>query len=283
MKAFVLWLTVLLWALAEGRAEPAYASRFEVYPLGTAESLSTEEAVRALVGNDGTVVLDAHHHRLLVLTTAERHVEISALMRKLNLPAHNVRIEVEFREEGSSRESGFSVHGGGAVVTDGEDIGGTITIRPEVKNLTTETTGKAVQSLLVASGSEGTLEVGHRVPHTAWLFDCGRQWGIVQGQVEWEHVGARLVVQPTILGEGSTIRIRIVPELSSLGGGPTDAIRFAKAATEVTVSDGETFRLGGMTKDEAFYSRFLVGTDRRGNQQNLDILLTPHILPANPP
>jgi hypothetical protein len=44
------------------------------------------------------------------------------------------------------------------------------------------------------------------------------------------------------------------------------------------VQDGQTFQIGGMDKDNDFYSRFLIGFDRSGAQEALNITLTPHIV-----
>jgi hypothetical protein len=55
-------------------------------------------------------------------------------------------------------------------------------------------------------------------------------------------------------------------------------------ATEVTVSDGVPFTLGGLAEKNEFYSRFLIGLDRSGARKNLDIELTARIIdPAGQP
>ena len=74
------------------------------------------------------------------------------------------------------------------------------------------------------------------------------------------------------------IRIRLTPELSGLVDGNVLHTRFSGVATEVVVQHGQTFQIGGLDKDNDFYSRFLVGFDRSGGQQKLNITLTPHIV-----
>ena len=56
--------------------------------------------------------------------------------------------------------------------------------------------------------------------------------------------------------------------------------RFTTVATEVVVTDGVPFTLGGLNENKDFYSRFLVGRSRSGSSQNLDIELTVHIVPV---
>jgi hypothetical protein len=66
--------------------------------------------------------------------------------------------------------------------------------------------------------------------------------------------------------------------LSGLSDDGGRSIRYTRAATEVTVRDGQTFELGGLGGRNDFLSKFLVGVDRRGNTRSLKITATPHII-----
>ena len=109
-------------------------------------------------------------------------------------------------------------------------------------------------------------------------MDCGYRWGEVSQRIQWQKVGAGMVVSPLVIGGGPAIRVRLIPELSGLVEGRPYHVRFARAATEVVVNSGQRFQLGSLEGAGEFYSRFLVGADRSGNQQTLDIYLTPLIL-----
>ncbi len=77
--------------------------------------------------------------------------------------------------------------------------------------------------------------------------------------------------------------MRVTPELSGVVEGRPERIRFAQAATELVVRDGETLQLGGFDQHRDFYDRFLIGSRRGGQAQSLAIELTPRVQPAGRP
>jgi len=275
-----------VWMLSAVMAfgQPGEEKVFEVHPLDFSDVFATEQAVETLVGDEGNVILDAPNHRLLVYTTPLLHKRIAALLEKVSLPSKNVRIDVVFAQAGTERDSRAAIHGQGDVIIHPDGVDGRIVLQPELKHEVTETSGHTTQSLLIASGREGHLLVGEQIPYQEWLIDYGRRWGYVEGHLAWQNVGAKLVVQPTVLSDGKHIRVRLTPELSGLVDGQPYHTQFAKVATEVVVADGESFRIGGLAKDNEFYSRFLVGGARGNSQQNMDITLTPRVvLPSAAP
>ncbi|OGV43801.1 MAG: hypothetical protein A2X46_08925 [Lentisphaerae bacterium GWF2_57_35] len=259
-------------------AQSVEPTRFEIYPVPFADLNAAEESVRALVGKDDSVVVDARNRRLLVVTTAERHARVAEWMNKLNVVPCNVRIDVEFRGASHERSQGVSVNA--AVEVDRQESlsGTTFKVKPRIRNETVSLSSRVSQSLLVASGREGRIEVGERVPYLEWIEDWGLRHGLLQQRLNWQRVGASLVVEPLVVGEGPTVRVRLTPELSGLVDGNPYRLRFARVSTEVVVTDGMTFQIGGMDKDREFFSRFLVGADNNGVQQTMDIYLTPHIV-----
>lgn len=263
-----------------GAAEP---TRFEVYPLGGADMESTLEAVRHFIGNEGQVTPDPVHQRLLVVTTPERHARIADLMNKLAGPPRNVLIEVQMRTAGQDTESELSVGGGGDLTVERDGLSGTITLRPKVVHQTTTRSGTATQSLLVGSGREAFLRVGESVPYLDWITDYGIRGGIISTRLNWQQVGSFLVVQPTIIGDGPEIRVRITPELRGLVNGRPEHVRFSTLTTDVLARDGESMNLGGVGQQSEFFSRFLVGAGRGGAGESIEIRLTPRIQPISAP
>ena len=260
-------------------AEPA-PTRFEAYPLGFADEGAVLELVRGMVGEGGSVVSDPQGARLLVVTTDENHAKIAGLMQKLNVPPRNVRIEVRFQGAAAEDRTAIGVSGEGEFRRT-EGLSTTeIRIKPRLENTTMTSSSDTAQILMVASGREGVLRVGESVPYVEWLVDYGFRCGLLLERVAWQHVGSTLVVEPTVVGDGPLVRIRLTPELSGLVGGRPERVRFANVATEVVVQDGQTFQVGGMDEHQDFYSRFLVGFDRGGSSRTLNISLTPRIMPA---
>ena len=273
---FSLWLCCLLW-LAAGRA--AAENTVEVYPLGFSDPSVVEQALNALAGPGGRVILDRANNRVLFVAPAEQQKQAADLMERMNVPPRNVRINVQFLGAGTGREAGGSL-GGGVIVQDGP--GGTkadVRLEPEAHWRTTTTTDNMTQTLLVASGRSANLRIGHSVPYIAWFRQYGVRCGYWQSesQLQWQEVGSFLAVEPTIIGDGPSVRIRLTPTLSGRVDGKPYEVKFTQVASEVTVNSGQTIQLGGFVQNQEFYSKFLIGVDSRGTQGRTDILLTPQI------
>jgi type II secretory pathway component HofQ len=280
MRRFLSICLLSLLALAARGEGPA--NRFESYPVGFADAASVEQMARAIVGADGTALVDAKSARLLVLTTDERHALIREMVNRLNLPPRNVRIDVNFKNASKASERELSVSGSGAVIVGEGGTAGHIALQPKIVDLTAGASSDVTQTLLVASGREGILRVGESVPYLEWFADYGLRHGYITQRVNWQNVGAQLVVEPTIVGDGPMIRVRLTPELSGMVDGQPLRTKFSRVATEVTVQDGQTFQIGGLGQDAEFYSRFLIGSANSDRREKLEIFLTPRIAGGGP-
>ena len=277
-----LWCAIILFALtARVSCAQQEQSRFEVYSLGFADAQSAVEMVKAIVGPTGSVSLDETNRRLLVVATGERHAQVADMMRKLNDPPKNVRIEVRFIGSSRQQDEGAGIEAAGGIVRSEGITRTTIKVKPRIENTTIKASSDVAQLLLVASGRQGVLRVGESVPYVDWFVDYSLRCGYLQQRINWKDVGASLIVEPTVIGDGPLIRIRLTPELSGLVDGNIYQTRFSRVATEVVVQDGQTFQIGGLDKDNDFYSRFLIGFNRSGDRQALNISLTPHIMGAS--
>ena len=252
----------------------------KTYPVGFADPSNAMEVVRAALGGDGRVFFDGSTHRLMVLAPSNRHDMVAAVVKELNVPPRNVRIEVRYRGQGVNTEQEASVSGGGAVVVGQGPTRSTIRIQPRVVDSLTTVNSSTAQQILVLSGQPASIFVGENVPHLQWIMDYGYRCGLLTQQLEWQQVGATLVAEPFVIGDGPAIRLRLTPELSGRVNGDPYHTRFTTVATEVVVTDGVPFTLGGLNENKEFYSRFLVGRSRSGSSQNLDIELTVHIVPV---
>ena len=269
MKTTFLAMLVLAAAIQRTIAADAAADKeFKTYALGSADGSNAMEIVRALIGDDGKVLLEPSTGRLLVLTTQDKQAAVAAAVRELYVTPTNVRIEVEFRGSGEQRDAGASVTTKGKVVVGSGGAHSTMRLQPRVENSLERTTSNARQELLVSSGRQGSIFIGENVGYLDWLMEYGRRYRYIEERLAWEQVGARLIAEPVVLGGGPTIRLRLTPELSGLVNGTPYHTRFA---------------LGGLDEHKEFYSRFLVGFDKSGTKQNLDIVLTAHIVPPQKP
>ena len=250
------WLCVIGLALA---AEAQESPQFMAYPVGDTDLAAAEQVVRSVLTADDTVARDEKGKRLLIMAPDSRHRKVADIMAKLNPPARNIRIQVKFRGTSRQEEREASVRGQGQVVLNPGGVSGTIQLQPRVINELSTGQRDTTQLLLVASGREASLRVGEEVPHLDWVNDYGLSHGWLTQRIAWQRVGASLIVQPTLIGDGPDLRIRIIPELSGQVNGQVQRIRFAEAATELVARDGQPLQLAGFDEHREFYDRFLVG------------------------
>lgn len=252
----------------------------KTYPMGFADPSNAMEVVRTVLAGEGRVFFDASTRRLMVLAPSNRHDMVAAVVKELNVPPRNVRIEVRYRGQGVTTEQEASASGRGAVAIGQGPTRSTIRIQPRVIDSLTTANSSTAQQILVLSGQPASIFVGESVPHLQWIMDYGFRCGLLKQQMEWQQVGATLVVEPFVIGDGPAIRLRLTPELSGRVNGNPYHTRFTTVATEVVVTDGVPFALGGLSENKDFYSRFLTGRSRTGSSQTLDIELTVHIVPV---
>ena len=270
------WLGLLLcWALPLLAAETNEAQSLKTYPLDP-NNAAILETVRTLAGKEGVVTPDRANSRVLVITTAARHEQIKQAMPALVVVPRNIRIEVRYQQAGRQQQRGVAVGGRGTL----EAGRGTMRINVGAVDKTTTTSDNTAQLLVVSSGRAASLFVGTEVPYLDYLTDYLLSQRVLTERIAWERVGAQLVVQPTIIGEGPNINIKLYPQLSGTVGGKPYTRQLIELATELEVADGRTLQIGGLGRHADFYNRFLIGVQRDGSTQSLNISLTPHILPA---
>jgi len=271
--------TGLLWSANAGADD----RELEIYPLYSPDAAAIINVVESTIGPSGKVIYDKSGSRLLVLADREAHVDVAAIMKKVNVPPVNVRINLVMRDEGRITDSGFAIRGSGEVVVTPDDTDVNVSVRPEVRSRSTRTGRNTRQSLLIQSGTEGVLKVGAEVPFLHWLTNYGVNRGYIVEHVEMREVGAFLRVQARVIGDGPLISLKLTPELSGLAGEGQQQVKFTHLSTDLTVRDGQTISLGGLEEDSEFYRKFLVGVDSRGNRRELRISVTPTIeAPAAP-
>jgi type II secretory pathway component GspD/PulD (secretin) len=268
------WLTLAL---------AAPIPEFRTYDIGFADASNTVEVVSAMLGADGRVFFDPSTRRLMVLASSNGHHQVVAVIRQVDVPPRNVRIEVRYRGQERNTEREASVSGSGAVVLGNGPTRSAFQVRPRLTDTASTLTSSTAQQILVSSGRQASIFVGETVPYLEWIMDYGVRCGIVAQQVTWQQVGATLVVEPFVIGDGPMIRVRLTPELSGRVNGDPYRTRFTTVAIEVVVSDGVPFSLGGLNQNKDFYSRFLVGVNQSGTRQSLDIELTARIVPSAGP
>ncbi len=178
-------------------------------------------------------------------------------------------------------------------------------IAARVRALVNNNKARVLQQPYITSddGEEGTAEVVTEIPLPSTTTGTG---GVTGTQVEFRPVGIRLLVTPQILwGEPEAqIQLDLETEVSAvdfglsinIGGSQIPAITNRRAQSIVTVSDGSTLVLGGLTTEterknvsripligDVFDKVPIIGalfryTERRTEQVTVVVVMTPRIL-----
>jgi type II secretory pathway component GspD/PulD (secretin) len=274
---------VTLFAAEKGKTD------FRTYPLHTprAEATTTIEMIRELIRKDLKIFHIKRTNELIISATEQEHEQIAGLLKKVNVPAPNIRLDVIFRVQGEETEGGLGVRGGGRVMITPDSTRSKVKFKGHVKNRTATMSSTTQQTLVTQSGVEASLTISEQVPFYEWLFAFGLQWGLIKRDMVMKEVGAFLVARPEVVGKGPMISVTLVPELRGLVGERRHRIQFTRVSTTVVVQDGKTIAIGGYGNSKEFYEKFLVGVDAGGKSRKLTITLTPRMLnpdgtPVNP-
>ena len=272
MVVRALWFWLLLIAgvlLAPGalntaRAAPPLPDQVEVYPLGLADMDSTVELVKGVLSPSGKAIPDAANRRIIVKDNAEVQMRVAQIVRLLQVPQKNIRIEV--RTVGQNLRSRQAVNAQG-------NLG---RLHVDADNSGERSFSNTVQELVVINNGTAELEVAEEVPYQDWIYSYGLNHGFWGAETKWRAVGAKLRIKPTIFG--NAVRIELTPEISHLVEGRPEWIALEKLSTEVIAQDGAEVPLGGVPDDyREFYSKFLVGYDGLKQTRSVQFFVTPHI------
>jgi len=273
---------ILLSALFAVSAESD--KTFEAYPVSSPDPTAIIEAARMVLGDKGNLVYDRVSNKLLVYAPPSEQAKIADILKKTTTPSANIRIDVVVDEAGEASNTGASIGGSGTVRKDKRGTSVDIELNPSLTHQTTRTTGRAVQTLVVASGSTASFEVGREVPFSEWLIEYGRHRGYIQQSVTTRKVGTSLRIYPRLLNEGGLVAVKLVPEISTLSdAGDVQRVQFINVATELVVQDGQTVTFGGADESKEFYDRFLIGFSKEGRQKRMQMTLTPHVMKVGAP
>ena len=226
------WLFLVAWLLLGTVALDAQQLQIQVFQLNNRPASSTVEAVRMVLGPQGTVVPDDRTQTLIVKDTPEGLSRVQALLERLDQPLPQVRITVAF--SGAAGSSGVA---GGAAW---DPHTGRVTVGGGAGQGSASTSGQ--QQLLVMSGEEGRLVVGRDLVQVQPYWIVARDWGLIPPGVVFRQVTTGFLVAPRVVGEAITLVV--TPWFSYLGpDGPGD-VRFAEAASTVQLRSGQSVNLG---------------------------------------
>ena len=264
---------IFLSALCSGADE----LEIKVYALKSARPESLIELLDSMTAPQGKVIHDKATGRLIVRATADQHREIDEILTQLDVPVPNIRIDLTITDSTSGLDSEVGVTGSGGVIITPGGTSYDVRLDPKFKHETTTGSSSVRQQLLLQSGTEGRLFVGQDVHFREWVIDYGRRWGYIEQRHRIERVGASLRVSAGVLGDGASVAIDLVPEISVLVDGRDERISFTRAATQVIARDGVPTEIGGFGNNSELYNRYLAGIAHRGSTREMRMILVPSV------
>ena len=279
--------SILLAASLLATAIPAEQENIlKVYPIQSTTPDVVTKVVQDLVGAKGQVTYDKMRSQLFVSAPAEMHILIAPVLKEIDAPSPNVRIDVVHNNPRRVVRRRLDPGIDGDVRITPNKTGYRVSFKPQIEDQSGGGLSNHRQTVVVASGAEGVLFVGEDIPWFEWLIDYAQTYGqvdpryvpIVEQQFERREVGSQLRVSPRIIGSGPLISLTLTPEISSQVPIDDDdrfiRIRFSRVSTTVTVCDGQSIQIGGVGESKEFFDRFLVGRDQNGDASQLNITVT---------
>ncbi|MDD4870936.1 MAG: hypothetical protein PHR77_10275, partial [Kiritimatiellae bacterium] len=137
---------------------------FKTYPLLTSDTNTIFEVVRAITGDKGKIFLYRPANELLISATSNQHAQISALLKEINIPSPNIRIDIAFLQTGKETDFGVGATGKGNVKVEQNKTSYQVEFKPYIRGQSTIITDNNNQTVVVKSGKQASIFMGHEVP-----------------------------------------------------------------------------------------------------------------------
>jgi len=275
-----------------------------VIPLQSIDYDIIEAMCRPLLSDKGIMTYEANRHSVLVVDNKEVIEKIREIIGGLDVPAANIRIDVDFNNTGSSDEENLDVrvgYGKGVkpnqvIINDGKIV------RPKSIGINATdrhgtTTRNNSQSITTMSGHPASLFVGKTIADPSWLYNYkflpptviagGGSTIVIPSAIPgfvMRDVGSKLMVLPQLRDDG-LIDVEIYPEVSYLDGkGKKQAVRVESVSTRLTVQDGQRISIGGAVSSNLDFYKNLFGPSllsRNDNTNVLDMYLKASVLKSS--
>ena len=272
-----------LLAAFVGLASFAHAAerRVEIYRPLTRTAAELLAPAQAALGEEGSASVDTGTNALVLIGDAPAVEAALGVLGQLDRPLATIVLHYS-----SERLADLEVHGvrvawsidagsfrvGNVLAPPGTDL---VAIRPLADR--SEQKSRLAGTLRVQDGQVGRIESGTAVPIVQRVSPFESQLGFVNAASGFE-------ARPQLQGDGR-VRVALQPfEGTALRGG---VIHSSGAATEVTLSPGETIAIGGLTQEQEQRSRGLGGATSEQRYEDVVLLLRAEVegraAPASPP
>ncbi len=277
-----------------------------VIPLQSIDYDTIDRICRPLLSEKGVMTYEVNRNSVLVVDNREVIEKVREIIGGLDIPAANIRIDVDFQNTGSNTEENLDVkvnYGKGVkpnqiIINDGKvvkpksiDINATDRHGTRIRNNS--------QSITTMSGHPASLFVGKTISDPSWLYNYkflpptvvvgGGSTIIIPSSIPgfvMRDVGSKLMVLPRLRDDG-LIDVELYPEVSYIDGkGKKQAVRVENISTRMTVQEGRRINIGGAVSSNLNFYTNLFGPNllsRDDNSNILDMYLKASVLKSSTP
>lgn len=253
----LIFVVFLLLGIALQTAVKA-ADQFKIITLQHRFAQDILPMIEPLLGPDEAArAIDNH---LVVSASADRLVQIEALVKQLDVARKNVRITVSHSAGNESQRLGVGATGRGRVgdveialprnAREGVNI--------DLYDSSVHSEGSGTEFLSVVDGERAFIRVGQSIPYTQQWVVLTRRYVHVQQSTEFHDITTGFAVRPRYVGD--LVELEITPRIASLSH--AGFIDFEELSTVVRISPGEWFDLGGNMQNRDEVSREILSIER---------------------
>ena len=290
--------------------EPKYEETSKIVPLQTVSFKTVKRICSPLLSKKGTIAYLPERSSVIVYDRKDVVDKIASLIKKIDMPAVNIRVDVDFIGSGSSRRDRLNVKFGN-------------TKTPRKNNQFTIINGKLVpinrieisgvrgsgtssrntsQFIVTKSGHDASIWAGRRIVDPTWLRNYRMSPTIIvpirgggaivvpgsDNDFEWTDVGASLHVLPRAIGN-DLIEVEVYPVVSYLVDEPEpersggrrgrrrnrrrrQSVKVEDISTKVTVKSGQRVSIGGVINSHKDFYTNLFGPNFISRDGNNSVL-----------
>lgn len=262
----------------------------EFIPLKSIPYATVEGFCKPMLSKTGTMGYMRERNSVVVHDFKKNVDKIKEFIEKIDRPAVNIRIDVDFMNTGSSAGGGinvdvdYGVNGPGQIVMKNGKILTPNNITFSANKLSGKTIRNNSQFIVTQSGHPATLFVGKTILDPSWLRNYRLAPTIIMGgggtviipgqqpEFVWRNVGASLQVLPRYLDNGM-IEVEFYPEVSYIDGeGQNRAVKVESISTKLTVQDGQRVSIGGVISSNRNFYKRLFGPQFRDRDDSINVL-----------
>lgn len=289
----------------------------KIIPLKTVGYSTIENICKPLLSNTGTMGYLKERNSIIIFDYQKNVDKIAKLIDQIDLPAVNIRIDVDFIGSSSRKQDkvygkvnykNYKTKNNQLIIKNGKIV--------KPNNITVDLgksretgTRNTSQFILTKSGYPAQLFVGKTIVDPSWLRYRKLQptWVITgpggtivvpgsDNDIVWRDIGSSLYVLPKYLGNGK-IDVEVYPVVSYLVDEPDDnkntgrnrkrpkrkrqSVKVEDVSTHLTLQNGQRVSIGGAISTHGNFYKNLFGPDflsRDDSSSILDMYITATVI-----